>query len=825
MSACSSGSTASAGCPPGAAASPSQPQSQPQAPGGPGAKAAVMGDAMTALYVFCFVALPSGIATIALLRNSPPTGCASVPECAAAIAEAVDASWPQSIASAVIVTLLAQELGNFCCAYRERREPYAVVSLLQGRCVSCGMLCIILTSMLAMQLCFVAGYTWAHAAPVTDDGSWRPVFTGRYLEWIVSVPLLQIIAGQAGLERPFAEVINPIVVTFVYIVFAWLALIVQSSFTRWVLVGLTFAGYGWASTGMLRWALVFRRSAPEGYPNKGLRIFLLVSQVVVFGLYGLVFLLGIPLGVLDIFQEEACYTFLSVTTKAATSICLSSFHVTSDCMALRGAIDDAGSSHIALSTLLQGNFDIVLPCVVSTTGECEILDSDSRDLQKLEQCTGRTVAGASLNRLIVKRADQELFTKYVRHVLEHAGLPAEGLCADFGNWFDHRLQHMPVHVVHCELVRPSSAPDVRTRNKGEAPQQVVIHLSHVSPLGILSQSQDAKNMVVAIRFALALEDTTLRRHSFVANTLLPSTTKPSCANQSHLDVGVLQTSAVAAEGPAIQLEAVDKPSRVKTDESSDGADAAECSRMVSASQSSLVPQDLTASFEMHVSTSEGRLCTQYVAQQLAAQLQRSKEQAGGASSHIDDFEESEVCAPLGGSDVGSQASKDSYIGSVAAVCRQLVGSLCEQAPPMSLVDPTRVEARVKCAAEMVRLKVPIEIARLHRDQSKLLRRSSSQVADQEEDREVTTTHGSTISSREGLRPSSDPPSVPSIPELPGDEELWRRAELATNPLACYNEENLLNFPIVANQGLPAPSAKLLRRRFRQHPDVFSDRNS
>jgi len=135
---------------------------------------------------------------------------------------------------------------------------------------------------------------------------------------------------------------------------------------------------------------------------------------------------------------------------------------------------------------------------------------------------------------------------------------------------------------------------------------------------------------------------------------------------------------------------------------------------------------------------------------------------------------------LGGSDVRSQSSKLSYVGSVTLACRQLLGPLHDHLPPQQFVSK-RIEDHLTCAAEMVRLRAPAKIAQFKQERdlaewrsraqahalSSMLHRSHAPESGIHEDIWRCNLLPHLKEPQPGSRPAGTPP--------PGDDELWLQA--------------------------------------------------
>lgn len=71
-------------------------------------------------------------------------------------------------------------------------------------------------------------------------------------------------------------------------------------------------------------------------------------------------------------------------------------------------------------SILRGNFDILLPCVVDLRGRCMFPWQMSGDMKKLEQMLGCSIAGSNLKDLLASESDRADFASYLRNVLRQA---------------------------------------------------------------------------------------------------------------------------------------------------------------------------------------------------------------------------------------------------------------------------------------------------------------------------------------------------------------------------------------------------------------------
>ena len=75
------------------------------------------------------------------------------------------------------------------------------------------------------------------------------------------MPILLVLAGCCALNQSAEEVSKPLIITNIYIIFAWMAHFIGDFFIRWSLVSATFLMYAWASKDMVAWARAYSDNA------------------------------------------------------------------------------------------------------------------------------------------------------------------------------------------------------------------------------------------------------------------------------------------------------------------------------------------------------------------------------------------------------------------------------------------------------------------------------------------------------------------------------------------------------------------------------------
>jgi len=179
--------------------------------------------------------------------------------------------------------------------------------------------CVTLLMLLAEHLsCLKPVFVHIAASGVGAD-SGRPVHSFILLEWLVNVPILLILAGNLALNRPLREVLRPLAVTNSYMVIAWAAYFVPIEGIRWLFIAVSFSLYVWASYDMATWVAVFRATARPDMPARNLRCFLTIALIVIFFLYGMVYLASV-MGILSAHSELIFVLTFNFATKLLFTI-------------------------------------------------------------------------------------------------------------------------------------------------------------------------------------------------------------------------------------------------------------------------------------------------------------------------------------------------------------------------------------------------------------------------------------------------------------------------------------------------------------------------
>lgn len=261
-------------------------------------------------------AVVGGVA-YAILR---PTSCADEVQCV----EIVQETSPLYHAFAVtgLGTVLLHELASLFLSYRSVQSAKGVLGNLTAMLLPSALLCVSFIVLLAENLIMLVSPTpwFAHSTRLLSDGGVAsPVYTNFYIEWLINVPILLVLAGKYALSLPFEDIALPIIVTNIYIILAWSCYFITNDFLRWAVVALSFIMYAWASIDMVKWVVKFVKENPESRSGLYLRPFLTVALIIIFGIYGIVFL-GRFKGITTAKEERLFYTFMDIGSKLLVSM-------------------------------------------------------------------------------------------------------------------------------------------------------------------------------------------------------------------------------------------------------------------------------------------------------------------------------------------------------------------------------------------------------------------------------------------------------------------------------------------------------------------------
>jgi bacteriorhodopsin len=279
-------------------------------------------------------------------------------------------------------------------------------------------MCVVLAVLAATEMGFLFGLGWGYAVPpLLEGGAWRPVYTLRYCEWYANVPLLLVLTGYCALGRPLSEVMPPIIITEAYMYLAWMALVADGDGVRIFLVILSFAGYAWASILMVRWCQRFWCTSSSAMPRRITRMVVTVALALVFGLYGIVYIICLS-GLISVHLEVEIYAIFGFNTKLAATFILASLRSAERTKALQDLVVAHSNLNSGFMSLLRSSFDYVLLCHHDALGRCVLPDVHSPDLTALSSLVGKPIEGLQFCDLIATEAGQMQFEDHLRSTLE-----------------------------------------------------------------------------------------------------------------------------------------------------------------------------------------------------------------------------------------------------------------------------------------------------------------------------------------------------------------------------------------------------------------------
>jgi bacteriorhodopsin len=226
---------------------------------------------------------------------------------------------PSTVNQCIFCGLFALFWHELIALYLHQRSARPLLNLITGLrefSVAPALLCVTFAVLMVENLILMS--PWAvHLAHAGSDE--KPVFTMIYVEWLITVPVLLVLAGRCGISMKLSQLTLVVIITNVYILLAWLAHFMISSSMRWTMVCMSFALYGFVSIQMVKWVLNFFRSTPQDYPSRIMKACLTLGLILIFGIYGVVYLAGRTRH-LSIFGERAAYTVMDASSKLIFSM-------------------------------------------------------------------------------------------------------------------------------------------------------------------------------------------------------------------------------------------------------------------------------------------------------------------------------------------------------------------------------------------------------------------------------------------------------------------------------------------------------------------------
>jgi len=219
-----------------------------------------------------------------------------------------------SYALCALTTAFCIETTSLRLTWRSAQPLIGMVRGVESTFVPPLLLCVAFT-VLIMENVSIAGLHFVHACAHGVAGvNGRPMYSAIYAEWLVTVPMLLILAGKFALQRPLKQVSRPLVVTNVYIIFSWAAHFVEPVPIGWALILISLVMYVWASVDMAIWVRDFRASTRYDLPSRDLRCVLTLGLVVIFLAYGLMYLAAY-MGMISPHTEVSAFITMNVVAK------------------------------------------------------------------------------------------------------------------------------------------------------------------------------------------------------------------------------------------------------------------------------------------------------------------------------------------------------------------------------------------------------------------------------------------------------------------------------------------------------------------------------
>lgn len=692
---------------------------------------------------------------------SGATPCGVVPECV----EKVTNAYPQTYHAFVAVglgvvllregTLLLVSVADqlMTSALQKKKTSNLAHRLEFKDFLAQYLLCMLLSSLTSFET-----YLASTSMPLVHvvQNAVVPVYTVRYIEWLVDVPLLMTLTCCGALGRPLSQALGPIVATNCYIIVSWAALFLEDACVRNTVITATFVAYAWASERMIQWVRDFLRESQD-VPCRNTRVASVILLIVVFGIYGIIYLAGVA-GLISFEMEHLGYTFMGFSCKVTLSILFASIRAYQNHQVLARLVGKLRGVSVAFVSLLRGSFDHVVPCAVNPDGMCYLPERSSRDFQDLERFLGKTMESKNFNDLLDKD-DRERFTNYVRNAVRQNDLSFQQM--DAGTITS---QPPVAHALHISLQRDA----------------VLVHLSLVPHGG---ESDRRGNRLAAF---LALQITSQEvewpmDHSQMREVEDKVTDVPYSSGTPSTDD--VSTEGRGQEGQRISLSGT----RDTEDELSatislgEAAKRSNVGKNISNKRRKRDAKLLVKILQRRLrrkSRKDSKDCETSVKADVPGRV--SDRQSDRMSRMSDKTSIQKVSFICGGSDVRSQSSRLSAANSVMMACRQLLGPLHDELPPAQYIS-RRMEDHLQCSAEMVKLKACSEITRHSQKQkmdewkrrhdahqlSVMLEKSGAPGCGLPEQLWRSEVLGNLNESHPGPRPEKV--------DLPTEEELWHKA--------------------------------------------------
>lgn len=488
---------------------------------------------------------------------------------------------------------------------------------------------------------------------------------------------------------------GPATLTVAYIVLSWGATLSRSVSTRAVLVCIIMVSYLISSADMLRWVSNFKQTKATDAVSWHMRVATVLMLIGLFGVYGVVYVSAM-LGVITEMTEHLFYTCAGALCKMTMSLIFTSIRAADDNCTLVVSLSQVSTLNLSYMSILRGSFDIVIPCIADVNGSCLLGDARCAGMQELEARLGRPVAGVGLESLLANDTVRERFMAHVRNVLrqvQQSGNPKDESSA--------KCRNIPVaQVVHCSLA--SQTGDAQTA------VSVAIHISAVAQ----PDETKAAHVVAAIVFSSMDSE----EHA----AMLPHAAESQLfQHQGQNDVSK-DGDERASESTTLKDTSEGQPSGLAGSGGSESHSQNTSVRksVPSRATSEVLKRRRVPSDFSTAQTFPSDTCTPFLIPHVSVPYTDSLLNVPSLESlpSVESCCNGDVGAIIGVSDVGSQSSKLTHVGSVHLACRSLLGPLFDKPPPAQYMS-RRIEDHMACAAEVVRLEVPTKIAELHHQQS------------------------------------------------------------------------------------------------------------
>ena len=193
---------------------------------------------------------------------SGPVVCKDLVSCNQSHQKDQDLRLYSALIAAALVAVLLQEAAAVALTHNTARKAIHLIPNIKESLLPSLLLCVTFVVLLVENLPMVIGdVPWfAHAANLNrSDLHEQPVYTIFYAEWVVNVPILLVMAGSISLGRSAVEVGEPLLITNIYIVLAWVAHFIPNVPLRYTVVSVTWKWFVnfFVSPPGFKWCSVF----------------------------------------------------------------------------------------------------------------------------------------------------------------------------------------------------------------------------------------------------------------------------------------------------------------------------------------------------------------------------------------------------------------------------------------------------------------------------------------------------------------------------------------------------------------------------------------